>query len=98
MESQSEYESPEAQALRRARKQVKALRGWYVHLSVFMLVNLMLLLMNLMIGRGYWFVWSSLWWGVGLMIHGLVVWSKIGAFGKDWEERKIREYMERDGS
>ena len=34
-------------------------------------------------------------WGIGIVIHGLTTFP-FGIFGKEWEERKIKEYMEKD--
>ncbi|AST01282.1 hypothetical protein BT10792_02380 [Bacillus thuringiensis] len=34
-------------------------------------------------------------WGIGIVIHGLTTFP-VGIFGKEWEERKIKEYMEKD--
>ena len=33
--------------------------------------------------------------GIGIVIHGLTTFP-FGIFGKEWEERKIKEYMEKD--
>jgi hypothetical protein len=35
-------------------------------------------------------------WGIGLLFHGLYVFQFKAGFFKKWEERKIREFMERD--
>jgi hypothetical protein len=35
-------------------------------------------------------------WGIAVAIHAAVVFLGGGRFGSDWEERKIREYMEQD--
>jgi hypothetical protein len=35
-------------------------------------------------------------WGIGLIIHALFVFVFGPRFGADWEERKIRELMEKD--
>ncbi|MCW9037746.1 2TM domain-containing protein [Altibacter sp.] len=35
-------------------------------------------------------------WGIGLTFHGLYVFQDRFRFFKNWEERKIREYMEKD--
>ena len=34
-------------------------------------------------------------WGIGIVIHALTTFP-VGIFGKEWEERKIKEYMEKD--
>ena len=39
---------------------------------------------------------TALFWGIGLMAHGLSVFSRNMFFGSQWEERKIREFMEKE--
>ncbi len=35
-------------------------------------------------------------WGIGFAIHAAVVFLGGGRIGSDWEERKIREYVDRE--
>ena len=35
-------------------------------------------------------------WGIGLFFHGLYVFQHKFNFFRQWEERKIKEYMEKD--
>jgi hypothetical protein len=42
-----------------------------------------------------WFGFPMLGWGIGLLAHGLSVFAFRGWFGPQWEERKIREYLDR---
>jgi 2TM domain len=50
-------------------------------------------------GGVWWFYWPLLGWGIGLGAHALGVfdfgWS--GPWGRDWEERKTREMMDKEG-
>jgi hypothetical protein len=43
----------------------------------------------------WWFYWVLLGWGIGLFFHamGVFVFNKFP--GKKWEERKIKEELER---
>ena len=42
-------------------------------------------------------VWSTpVLWGIGLLIHGLYVYRFKFSFFKGWEERKIKELMDKD--
>lgn len=77
-----------------ARARVRRLRGSNVHLIVYLLVNSGLLVLNLLSGRPFWFIWPALGWGIGLLAHGVSVagWRFLGS---DWEERKIREELDR---
>ena len=45
---------------------------------------------------GTFFVWGS--WGIGITVHALVVFGSFSFLvGKNWEERKIKELIEKDG-
>jgi hypothetical protein len=84
---------------RDARRHVKALRGFYGHALVYVAVVTGLLLLNLYTSPGRWWVqWTAFGWGIGLLAHGLSVMAGGRLFGKAWEERKIREYLERGAS
>ncbi len=62
------------QAKRRARRRAGAKLGFYIHLTVYVLVNLLLLAINLQTNPGrLWFLWSLCGWGVGVVCHGLSV-------------------------
>jgi hypothetical protein len=82
----------------RAKKRVEEIKGFYVHLTVYLLVNAGLLILNLLTSPGeYWFRWPLFGWGIGLVVHGLSVFAFGRFLGPQWEERKIREIMGRDG-
>lgn len=63
----------DAAALERlARRRAGAKLGWYIHATVYLAVNLFLVL--LAASRGHtWAVYPLLGWGLGLLIHGVVV-------------------------
>lgn len=82
----------------RAKKKVENLKAFYIHLIVYILVNIMFIVINVATfeySEHWWFIYPLMGWGIGLASHGLSV-SSFGLFGPDWEERKIKEYMEKD--
>ncbi|OQR57162.1 2TM domain-containing protein [Bacillus sp. CDB3] len=80
----------------RAKKRVENLKAFYIHLTVYILVNLMLFFINISSDASkLWFLYPLGGWGIGIVIHGLTTFP-FGIFGKEWEERKIKEYMEKD--
>ncbi|MBL7886194.1 MAG: 2TM domain-containing protein [Flavobacterium sp.] len=80
-----------------AKKQVEEIKGFYGHLISFVIVNIGLLVLNLLTSpKHLWFFWPMLGWGIGLFFHGIKVFNFSPFFNKEWEERKIREYMERE--
>ncbi len=78
-----------------AKKQVEEIKGFYFHLVSYLLVNAVLCVINLLTSPEYlWFIWSITGWGIAIVIHAFSVFS--GLWGKSWEERKIKEIMEKD--
>ena len=54
-----------------ARKRVRALRDFYMHLATFVVINAFLIVLNLMTSPGdFWAIWPLLGWGVGLASPG----------------------------
>ena len=81
----------------RAKKRVETLKGFYVHLSVYVLVNLFLFLLNIITSPdSLWFYWVLVPWGIVIVGHALSVFSFGRTFGADWEEKKIREIMDKE--
>ena len=84
------------QRYEQARKRVKELKGFYTHAAIYVLVNIMLFVINLLTGGGWWFYWPLIGWGIGLGVHALNVFGFGGKLGQDWEERKTRELMDKE--
>ena len=81
---------------REARRHACNVRGWYTHALIYVLVIGGLLVLNLLQNPGrLWVGWSAFGWGLGLLAHGLSVFVRPNFFGAEWEERKIREYLEK---
>ena len=87
----------EGSKYQRAKERVEALKGFYVHLCVYILVNLILFLANIIASpERLWFYWPLLGWGIAIVVHAFVVFGVDRLFAADWEERKIREIMEEE--
>jgi hypothetical protein len=87
MDEQSRYQE--------AKTRVEEIKGFYIHLGTYLLVNAALVVINLLLSPEYfWFIWPIIGWGVGLIIHAISVFG--GLWGRSWEERKIKEIMERE--
>jgi hypothetical protein len=87
----------EQQRYDRAHARVQAIKGFYIHVTVFALVNIGLFIINLLTGGGWWFYWPLIGWGIGLGVHALGVFGFGGGpWGREWEERKTREFMDQD--
>lgn len=71
---------------RMARRRAGAKMGWMIHASVYVLVNLGLAALSLSQGR-HWALFPALGWGLGLAIHGAVVWLALP--GNGWHARMV---------
>jgi hypothetical protein len=81
----------------RAKAHVDALRRFYGHLTAYVVVNLTFFLLNIVLAPGsLWFQWVLLGWGIILLLDALNTFFLSDRLGQQWEERKIREYMDRD--
>ena len=77
------------QSYQRAHARVQALKGFYIHATVFALVNVGLFIINLLTGGGWWFYWPLIGWGIGPGAHALgVLGFGGGPWGREREGRK----------
>lgn len=91
-------EFTEEQKYARAKKKVEKIKGLYVHLLVTVLVIPVLIFINLkFVPQYHWFYFPIIGMTTGLFFHWLGVFGfeKLG-FGKDWEEQKIKEYLDKE--
>jgi hypothetical protein len=65
---------------RLARKRAAAKLGWYIHAAVYLTVNLLLTLLSALSGH-HWAVFPAMGWGLGLAIHGAVVFLALPGSG-----------------
>ena len=79
----------------RAKRSVKSIKGFYLHLLIFVLVMTLLVVINAVTGGRWWVQWPFIGWGIGVAAHAVAVFGSGGWLGADWEARKIREIMER---
>lgn len=94
--------------LKRAKKRVEELKGFYIHLAVYLIINTFISLNKVIrnvYGNGESFkeaIWDfgtfAVWifWGIGLAFHTIHVFGLNPFFGKDWEEKQIEKYIEKD--
>jgi hypothetical protein len=77
-----------------AQKRVKEIRKFYEHLTVYLLCNPIVIVVNLMTSPGFLYFWFSLLgWGLAIVLHGLKAFDYAPFFNKKWEEQKIKEFM-----
>jgi hypothetical protein len=85
-----------------AQKRVKDIKGFYTHLVIYLIINIAIFVINtndegfiegLSEIRNY---ATIFFWGIGLFAHWASVFGPQFLFGKKWEERKIKELMDKD--
>ncbi len=85
-----------------AVKRVKKIKGFYTHALVYLVINSMLVILNIQNlneGESYFQFknfFTAFFWGIGLLAHALSTFLPYFILGKDWEERKIKELMEKE--
>lgn len=77
----------------RAKKRVDELKGFYGNIVAYCVVIPFLIFVNYQTAWGYKWFWFPLFgWGLGIVIQAFTVFG----YGSDWEERKIKEIMDKD--
>lgn len=90
MEKQERWE---LEKYHKAKKRVEDIKGFYIHLICFLVINPLLIYINYVTYWEHkWFIYALVGWSCGLMAHGVSVFG----FGRNWEDRKIREFMNRE--
>ena len=86
-------------SLAKIQKQVEEIKGFYGNLISYIVVITGLAIMNLITTPQYlWFLYPAGGWGIGVLIHWMKVFNRVPFFGKDWEERKIQELLDKEHS
>ncbi|OSY87797.1 hypothetical protein WH52_10260 [Tenacibaculum holothuriorum] len=87
-----------------AKKRVEALKGYYWHVAIYLIINTLTSWKNILRGLengesiieifyDYKVSFSWIVWGIILIIHTIRVFGFNNSFTKNWEDRKIKEYM-----
>ena len=77
-----------------AKKRVEEKKGFYIHLAVYVLVNIFLVIIWAASGAGFpWFIFPLGGWGIGVLFHFLGVF--LFSRQSNWEKREIEKEVER---
>ena len=82
------------QSYEQAKKKVKAKIGFMIHLTVYILVNGLLISINLFQSDGTaWSAWPMFGWGIGLLFHGLGVFlfSSLAKFKEQMIQNELKK-------
>jgi len=75
---------------REAKRRVEAKKGFYVHAFFFVVLNAIFLA-----AVGWDFLWATVFWGLGLVLHGASVFFSGSDWVKRWEHRAIQKELDR---
>jgi len=91
-------QTTESALQRQARRRVNQKMGFYIHATVFVVVNLGLAALSWAGGRS-WHLWPLAGWGLGLAIHGIVIFTSLNGDGlrEQMMEREVERLRERQG-
>jgi len=90
------------QAYKRAQARLRKLKGFYVHFAAYIIVNALILFSrynNLDAHENFFsfHVFSTaFYWGIGLTAHAASVFAPNFIFGRNWEEKKMKQFMEKE--
>ena len=81
----------------KAKKKAKNIKGFYINLMCYCIVIPILIFVNLTyVPQFQWFWFSMLGWGFGLFAHAMETFQFNPLFSKDWEERKLKQFMDEE--
>lgn len=80
----------------KAKEKVEAIKGFYGNLTAYCIVIPSLTWLNYVTTSYPWVIFPMLGWGLGVLLHGMEVYGYNPLWGKRWEERKLRELMEKE--
>lgn len=93
---------------RRALQRVEALKGFYRHVAIYLIVNIALFVIRGGVLNYFesnkpdknfvdWVDWNILivpiFWGIGLLLHAAKVYQYKVRIIRDWEDKKLKEIL-----
>lgn len=88
--------SEQVKKYERAQERVAELKAFYSHLGIYLVFVVVFLFINLYTGGFFWAIFPIAGWGIGILGHASNTFRWNPFFSKDWEQRKIEEYMYND--
>lgn len=82
----------------RAKERVAAIKKFYTSLLFYIVIICALAGLNYYVNqlRNPWFLWAAFGWGIGLIFHAMKAFRWAPFIGKNWEERKMKQFMEEE--
>lgn len=82
----------------RAQARVTELKEFYKHLGIYLIFVCFFLILNFYSGGFFWAIFPIAGWGIGILGHASNTYHWNPFFSKDWEKRKIDEYLRNEKS
>lgn len=89
-------ENLEVYKYQKAKEKVEAIKGFHSNLFSYCIIIPILAYINYRTTSFAWVLFPAVGWGIGLVAHWMNVYGYNPILGKDWEERKIKEFMQND--
>lgn len=82
----------------RAKERMENIKKFYTSLFFYILFIGFLAALNYYTNewRYPWFLWAALGWGIGIAFQAAKAFKWSSLLGKDWEERKMKQFMEEE--
>ena len=94
VETQREY--IDDKRYEKAKERVEGIKAFYGNLLAYLIVIPFLIFLNYKTTSFPWALFPVFGWGFGLTMHAMAAFGYNPLWGKSWEEKKMREYMEDD--
>ncbi|UWX53756.1 histidine kinase [Maribacter litopenaei] len=94
VETQEEF--IEDKRYQKAKEKVENIKGFYGNLIAYCIVIPFMAFLNYKTTSFPWIIFPVVGWGFGLLTHGLEAFGYHPIWGKRWEEKKLRELMDKD--
>lgn len=80
-----------------AREQVKKIKGFYIHFAIYLIFIPIFLWLYFQSNSNFpWVIFPLGGWGFGVASHASEAFNYNPFFSKDWERRKIKQFMDED--
>lgn len=93
-----DYNTDKQNRYLRAKERVADIKKFYTGLVGYVFVISMLAAVNYYVNQWsyMWFLWAAFGWGIGLVFQAAKAYQWSPFMGKNWEERKMKEFMEEE--
>ncbi len=93
-----DYNTDKQNRYLRAKERVAEIKKFYTSLIGYIVFISLLAAVNYYTNewRYMWFLWAAFGWGIGIVFQAAKAYQWSPFMGKNWEERKLKEFMEEE--